>query len=77
MPPVAFKLTLTDTQIETIRKWIEAGAPSRNPQRKSEPDEELTRFEKQALPILSAKCVSCHGAGPRWPASICAHWTQS
>ena len=63
MPPVAFKLTLTDIQIETIRKWIEAGAPSEKPAEKTEPDEELTRFEKQALPILSAKCVSCHGAG--------------
>ena len=31
MPPVAFKLTLTDIQIETIRKWIEAGAPSEKP----------------------------------------------
>ena len=62
MPPVAFKLTLTDIQIETIRKWIEAGAPSEKPE-KAEPDEELARFEKQALPILSAKCVSCHGAG--------------
>ena len=62
MPPVAFKLTLTDVQIETIRKWIEAGAPSEKPA-ETEPDEELTRFEKQALPILSAKCVSCHGAG--------------
>ena len=61
MPPVAFKLTLTDIQIETIRKWIEAGAPSEKPAEKTEPDEELTRFEKQALPILSAKCVSCHG----------------
>jgi len=63
MPPVAFKLTLTDIQIETIRKWIEAGAPSEKPAEKTEPDEELTRFEKQPLPILSAKCVSCHGAG--------------
>ena len=63
MPPVAFKLTLTDIQIETIRKWIEAGAPSEKPAEKTDPDEELTRFEKQALPILSAKCVSCHGAG--------------
>jgi hypothetical protein len=61
MPPVAFKLTLTDIQIETIRKWIEAGAPSEKSAEKVEPDEELTRFQKQALPILSAKCISCHG----------------
>src|SRR5262245_27207247 len=63
MPPAAFKLTLTDAQIETIKKWIEIAAPSEKPAEKAEPDEELTRFEKQALPILSAKCVSCHGAG--------------
>jgi len=63
MPPAAFKLTLTDIQIETIHRWIEAGAPSEKPAEKTEPDEELTRFEKQALPILLAKCVSCHGAG--------------
>src|SRR5262245_659153 len=62
MPPVAFKLTLTDAQIETIRKWIELGAPSEKPA-EAEPDEELTRFEKQAQPILTAKCVSCHGGG--------------
>jgi uncharacterized protein DUF1553/uncharacterized protein DUF1549/cytochrome c len=59
MPPVAFKLTLTDAQIETIRKWIELGAPSEKPA-EAEGDEELTRFEKQAQPILRAKCVSCH-----------------
>src|SRR5215510_11182106 len=63
MPPVAFKLTLTDAQVETIRKWIELGAPSEKPAEKAEPDEELTRFEKQAQPILAAKCVSCHGGG--------------
>ena len=61
MPPAAFKLTLTDIQIETFRKWIEAGAPSEKSAEKAEPDEELTRFEKQAMPILSAKCISCHG----------------
>ena len=27
MPPPAFKLKLTDAEIETIKKWIEAGAP--------------------------------------------------
>jgi len=62
MPPVAFKLTLSDMQIETIRKWIEAGALSEKPA-ETETDEELTRFQEQALPVLSAKCVSCHGAG--------------
>jgi hypothetical protein len=61
MPPAAFKLTLSDAQIETIRKWIELGAPSEKPV-ETELDEELTRFRKQAQPILSAKCVSCHGA---------------
>ena len=34
MPPAAFKLTLTDAQIETIRKWIEAGQPVREIGRK-------------------------------------------
>ncbi|MEW5980008.1 MAG: DUF1553 domain-containing protein [Acidobacteriota bacterium] len=62
MPPAAFKLTLTDAQIEAIREWIEAGAPSEKPI-DSEEDEELVRFENQALPILSAKCISCHGEG--------------
>ena len=34
MPPAAFKLTLTDAQIQTIRKWIEAGALSERSRKK-------------------------------------------
>ena len=62
MPPAAFKLTLTDAQIQTIRKWIEAGALSEIAEKKTtELDEESIRFEKEARPILAARCVGCHG----------------
>src|SRR5262245_19417428 len=61
MPP-AFKLALTAEQIETIRRWIEGGALSDQPLASTEElAAEQARFEKEALPILSSRCFSCHG----------------
>ena len=62
MPPPAFALELTDEEIETIRKWIEAGAPSEEGdanQKKLQAAQ--IRFEREILPILRSRCFACHG----------------
>jgi mono/diheme cytochrome c family protein len=64
MPPPAFNLKLTDAEIETIKRWIDAGAPSDEADASAERWKQAAdRFEKEALPILEARCVACHGAG--------------
>ncbi|MBI1786584.1 MAG: DUF1549 domain-containing protein, partial [Acidobacteria bacterium] len=64
MPPPAFNLKLTDAQIETIRKWIEAGAPSDEADSNSARWKEQTaRYEKDALPVFRARCFACHASG--------------
>lgn len=60
MPPEAFNLALTDAQIETIRKWIEVGAPHEETELDYS-QEQTERFEKEALPLFTARCFSCHG----------------
>jgi hypothetical protein len=63
MPPKAFNLDLSETHIETIKSWIEAGAPHE----KVQPlltAEQVERFNHQALPLFEAKCLACHGQEP-------------
>ncbi|MBM3786655.1 MAG: DUF1553 domain-containing protein [Acidobacteria bacterium] len=62
MPPPAFNFKLTDAQIETIRQWIEAGAKGEEKQA-AVSREHTERFDKEAKPVLAARCVQCHGAG--------------
>ena len=62
MPPPAFNFKLTDAQVDTIKRWIDAGAPG-DEKPVAVAREHAERFEKEALPILSARCVKCHGAG--------------
>jgi len=45
---------LSEAQIATLRRWIEAGAPTQA--------DGLT-FGKHILPILRAHCTTCHAAG--------------
>ena len=61
MPPEAFNLALTDSQIEIIRKWIKLGAPHEEGGLRYT-KEQTERFEKEALPIFKARCFSCHGS---------------
>ncbi|MCH2201855.1 MAG: PSD1 and planctomycete cytochrome C domain-containing protein [Fuerstiella sp.] len=63
MPLELFELKLSDAEIETIRRWIEAGAPS-GESLELPPDvqEQFTRFETEIQPILTDHCVACHGA---------------
>ena len=63
MPPKAFGKTLPDAHRETLRLWIEAGAPSDAPATRPETEEQRARFKREVLPIFSAKCVQCHGSG--------------
>ena len=61
MPPPAFNLKLTDVEIEKVKQWIDAGAPSdeadANAKRWKEQNE---HFEADARPLLAAKCGACH-----------------
>ena len=66
MPLAIFKLKLTDAEIETVRKWILAGAPSNQPSEL--PDDvqaQFDRFEHEIRPILQERCVDCHGEETR------------
>ena len=61
MPPPAFNLKLTDSEIETVRRWIEAGVPSdEEAVIAAKTKEETARFEELALPIFEKRCFNCH-----------------
>ncbi|HUQ94436.1 MAG TPA: DUF1553 domain-containing protein [Bryobacteraceae bacterium] len=62
MPPPAFKLKLTEAQIETIKNWILAGAPY-DESKRGDLQAETARFDRAVKPLLQGRCVSCHGAG--------------
>ena len=62
MPLALFKLKLSDAEIETIRCWIEAGAPSEPVELPADVQEQFTRFETDIRPLLADRCVTCHGA---------------
>ena len=65
MPPAVFGQKLPDAQIETIHRWIAAGAPSDQPSAtlSKEAAEQKAAFDKQVMPIFTARCVQCHGPG--------------
>ena len=61
MPPPAFNLKLTDSEIDTVRRWVEAGAPSDEEATiAAKREEETARFNKLALPIFEDRCFACH-----------------
>jgi hypothetical protein len=61
MPLAQFKLTPSDAEIATVRKWIEVGAPAQAVKLPPDVQAQLARFEKDIRPILTKRCVSCHG----------------
>lgn len=64
MPPPAFKQTMPDAQIELIKRWIADGALSDKPVTLSkEVVEQRAAFDKEIMPLFTARCVQCHGAG--------------
>ena len=61
MPPPAFNLKLMDSEIETVRRWIEVGVPSDEEAIiAAQTKEETARFEELALPIFEKRCFACH-----------------
>jgi len=63
MPPEAFKRPLTEADIETIRLWIEGGALSDAEEEIVLSGQQIEKFRHEALPVLQARCVACHGDG--------------
>ena len=71
MPPPAFKQTMPEAQAEIIKRWIADGALSDKPVAVSkEISEQRAHFEKEIKPLLTARCVACHGAGKPMGGSI-------
>ena len=65
MPPAIYGQKVPDAHIETLKRWIAAGAPSDQAAGVDgkEASEQHARFEKEILPLFNARCVQCHGAG--------------
>ena len=62
MPLKLFKLEMNDAEIDTIRRWILAGAPAASTQAlPPEVQAQFTAYERDIQPILTAHCTVCHG----------------
>jgi hypothetical protein len=62
MPLALFKLKLSDAEIEIVRKWILAGAPSNQPAKlPADVQAQFDHFEKEIRPLLKDRCIECHG----------------
>lgn len=62
MPPPAFKSVVPEADVETIRRWIEAGAPAEESDELPESArEQIARFERDIQPLFAERCVVCHG----------------
>ncbi|MCH2398575.1 MAG: DUF1549 domain-containing protein, partial [Pirellulales bacterium] len=61
MPLKLFKLEMNDAEIDTVRRWILAGAPAAGTQTLP-PDvqAQFAAYERDIQPILAAHCTACH-----------------
>ena len=66
MPPASSGLSVTEDQIETVRRWIDAGAEwsvalADSDLGANQVVERVVDFAREVRPILSENCFSCHG----------------
>lgn len=64
MPPPAFKSKVTEGEVAVIRRWIEAGAHSKEANEiPAAAMKQMARFDEEIKPLLEQRCVACHGGG--------------
>ena len=62
MPPVASGRSLTDEQIDLVRRWIDGGAAYGELAEDAPAlPERVVDFAREVRPILSQNCFTCHG----------------
>ncbi len=64
MPPVASGRSLTDEQIDLVRRWIDGGAAWGAELAEADVPavpERIVDFAREVRPILSQNCFTCHG----------------
>src|SRR3954447_6031297 len=62
MPPAVYNQKLPEAQIETIRRWIAAGAPADQASGtgRKEVQEQVASFDQTILPLFKSRCMPCH-----------------
>src|SRR5581483_5801513 len=63
MPPAIYGQKVPEADLEIIKRWIAGGAPfdAESSGAGQSAAAQRERFEKDLLPIFTARCISCHG----------------